>query len=249
MAGLSRFDFYPRDWHLDTRCLSNTAKGVYIDLISSMYARGGPLPDDETELCRLCGCKTVRSLRPLLRELIEKEKIRLIDGMLVNNRAMEEIAAAHQRIEAGRKGGKARSAAIRAEYEPNTTGTQAETCGTIEEKQQPNLKLPSPSPPPPYTSSNEDGRLGAPQVVKNHPPGNGKPPDPVKALFDLGVALLTGTGTPEKQARSLVGKWRGQVGDEKLASILMGANRATEPVAYVTKAVKDAARPGCETFI
>ena len=33
MTGLSRFDFYPRDWHLDTRDLSNGAKGVYIDLL------------------------------------------------------------------------------------------------------------------------------------------------------------------------------------------------------------------------
>jgi hypothetical protein len=29
MPGLSRFDFYPRDWHLDTRDLSNAAKGIY----------------------------------------------------------------------------------------------------------------------------------------------------------------------------------------------------------------------------
>ena len=35
MAGLSRFDFYPRDWFLDTRDLSNAAKGVYIDLLAT----------------------------------------------------------------------------------------------------------------------------------------------------------------------------------------------------------------------
>jgi len=54
MPGLSRFDFYPRDWHLDTRDLSNAAKGVYIDLLATMYARGGPLPMDERE--RYAGC-------------------------------------------------------------------------------------------------------------------------------------------------------------------------------------------------
>ena len=64
MSGLSRFDFYPRDWHLDTRDLSNAAKGVYIDFLASMYARGGPIPADERELCRICGCATARSLRP-----------------------------------------------------------------------------------------------------------------------------------------------------------------------------------------
>ena len=36
MSGLSRFDFYPRDWHLDTRDLTNAAKGVYIDFLASI---------------------------------------------------------------------------------------------------------------------------------------------------------------------------------------------------------------------
>ncbi len=107
MSGLFRFDFYPKDWFLDTRDLSNAAKGIYVDLFSAMYARGGPLPYDEQELCGLCGCKTVRSLRPLLQELIEKEKVHVIDGFLVNNRTMEEIAATNKNIEAGRAGGKA----------------------------------------------------------------------------------------------------------------------------------------------
>jgi uncharacterized protein YdaU (DUF1376 family) len=36
----------------------------------------------------------------------------------------------------------------------------------------------------------------------------GKPPDPVKDLFDVGVSILTSAGQTEKQARSLIGKWR-----------------------------------------
>ena len=44
MSGLSRFDFYPRDWFLDTRDLSDRAKGCYIDLLAATYNRGGPLP-------------------------------------------------------------------------------------------------------------------------------------------------------------------------------------------------------------
>jgi uncharacterized protein YdaU (DUF1376 family) len=56
MSGLSCFDFYPRDWHLDTRDLGNAAKGVYIDLLASIYARGGPLPDDELAINRIGVC-------------------------------------------------------------------------------------------------------------------------------------------------------------------------------------------------
>ncbi len=71
----------------------------------------------------------------------------------------------------------------------------------------------------------------------------------MKVLFDLGVSLLTQAGVRERQARSLVGRWRGKVGDEVLASILVGANRATEPVAYIEKAIRNKLQPGCETFI
>src|SRR5713226_1176910 len=109
MSGLSRFDFYPRDWHLDTRDLSNAAKGVYIDLLASMYARGGPLPTDERELRRLCGCATARSLRPLLAEWLTKAKLKLADGYLTNRRAMEEIAKADRQKAVSSKGGKARA--------------------------------------------------------------------------------------------------------------------------------------------
>jgi uncharacterized protein YdaU (DUF1376 family) len=111
MTGLSRFDFYPRDWHLDTRDLSNAAKGVYIDLLASMYARGAPLPNDERELCRLCGCATARSLRPLLRELLNKGKLRLVDGHLINGRAMEEIAKFDRQKAVSSLGGKAKAEA------------------------------------------------------------------------------------------------------------------------------------------
>ncbi len=247
MTGLSRFDFYPRDWFLDTRNLSNAAKGIYVDIFSAMYNRGGPLPYDEQELCGLCGCKTVRSLRPLLQELIEKEKVHVIDGFLVNNRTMEEIAAANRRIESGRKGGKARSGGVQGEYTPNTAGTHAETDGSSVENQGLNPKLPSPSPSP--SSSSTKKGAGAPAGGKEKERGNGTDQDPVKALFDLGVSLLTGAGVRERQARSLVGRWRGKVGDEALASILMTANRASEPVAYIEKAIQNKLHPSCETFI
>jgi uncharacterized protein YdaU (DUF1376 family) len=176
MRGLSRFDFYPRDWHLDTRDLSNAAKGVYIDLLASMYARGGPLPAVERELCRLCGCATVRSLHPLLDELIDKGKLKLIEGHLTNGRAMEEIAKAEYQKAVSSKGGKARAARVRAEFEPNTTRTQPETRADIEENQQGNACPPSPSP-----------------SKKKIPPSEGAaaaPADPKKPVFDLGKSVL-----------------------------------------------------------
>lgn len=150
MASLSRFDFYPRDWHLDTRDLSAAAKGIYIDLLAAIYARGGPLPYEERELCRLCGCATVRSLRPMLGELIDRGKLKVANDHLVNDRAMEEIAKFERRQAIARAGGNAkaerRAERVQPEYSSNSSGTHLETRPDIEENQQGKSCSPSPSP-------------------------------------------------------------------------------------------------------
>jgi uncharacterized protein YdaU (DUF1376 family) len=175
MAGLSRFDFYPRDWHLDTRDLSNAAKGVYIDLLATMYARGGPLPLDERELCRLCGCATVRSLRPLLYDLIAKGKLTLINGHLTNGRAMEEIAKFERQRALGCEGGEARSRRIRAEFEVNSTGTQAEPRLDIQKNQRGTGWPTSPSPS---------------QYIPPTEGADAPPSDPKRLIYEFGKSLL-----------------------------------------------------------
>ena len=109
MSGLTRFDFYPRDWFLDTRDLSAQAKGCYIDLLAAMYNRGGPLPYDEKYLCKLSGYSHVRSLRHVLKELLNTGKLRIVDGELTNNRVQEELKAAHRRQEIATAGGQAKA--------------------------------------------------------------------------------------------------------------------------------------------
>ena len=70
---------------------------------------------------------------------------------------------------------------------------------------------------------------------------SGPLPDPVKALFDVGVQLLTASGRKDGDARSLVGKWRKSLGDEELMGLISQAARKTEPVAWLTAAVSQAA--------
>ncbi len=62
-----------------------------------------------------------------------------------------------------------------------------------------------------------------PEARDSVPSGTGQEPDPVKQIFDLGVALLESTGTPAKQARSLLGKWRKERGDGPVLGILIEA--------------------------
>lgn len=108
MSGLPRFDFYPRDWISGTRGLSDRARGVYVDLLARMYDLGRPLDFDIRDLCRFLGYRDRRQLDPVLRELITAGKIAVVDGKLTNARALREIAAAHERIAAGKRGGRPR---------------------------------------------------------------------------------------------------------------------------------------------
>ncbi|WP_417821277.1 DUF1376 domain-containing protein [Terasakiella sp.] len=150
MSGLSRVDFYPRDWLADTRGLSHAAKGCYIDILSVIYNQGEAIPYDEDYLCQLLGFKQIRSMRKVVQELFDTEKLQIIDGKIVNNRALEEIEKANFNIENGRKGGK--------KQQKNTkkTSKNVQKNGNLsdvseggnEEKQSLNTKPPSPSPSP-----------------------------------------------------------------------------------------------------
>ena len=119
MTGLSRFNFFPRDWISGTRTLSMRARGCYIDLLAAMYDHGSPLEYDEAWLRKFLNLHDVRQLRPLITELVDAGKIKISDGKITNGRAMDEIEAAHNRVELARKGGKAK-----AENAPNSPPTR-----------------------------------------------------------------------------------------------------------------------------
>ncbi len=60
--------------------------------------------------------------------------------------------------------------------------------------------------------------------------------DFTKEVFDRGVAYLGRAKVPDRQARSIIGKWRGEVGDAEVFSALKDAARegVTDPVAWIT---------------
>ena len=253
---------YPRDWISGTRTLSLAARGVYIDIIVTIYDKGGPIDYDMRWLLRLFGLRERRQLQPLLDELIAEEKIVIKDGKIFQARAIAEIGKAQKYIADGKLGGRPpkppttenienipHEIGIRSASDRDLIANCSRTAGGGSEgKQSLSRNPPSPSPSPSSLSKKKEG-ADAPAGGKEKEQGNGPEQDPVKALFDIGVSLLTDAGVREKQARSLVGRWRGKIGDEALAGILVTANRATEPVAYIEKAIQKKLQPGCETFI
>lgn len=64
----------------------------------------------------------------------------------------------------------------------------------------------------------------------------GSPADPVKQIFDLGVALLVDAGSTPVAARSMIGRWRKEHGDGATFEALNEARMRgiTDPKAWIT---------------
>lgn len=65
-------------------------------------------------------------------------------------------------------------------------------------------------------------------------------PDVKKLAFDAGVTILTKHGLKEPQARSLIGKWRKDNGDEAVLAAIGSCQRSnvSEPVSWITATFK-----------
>jgi hypothetical protein len=102
--------------------LTPAERGIYTTCLDLIYSRGTPLAwdgsDGERWLAGWCGCST-RLLRPVIQKLIEKGKLRLLGGMLSNERAMSELGRleelSDQRAEASHTGGLASGVSRREE--------------------------------------------------------------------------------------------------------------------------------------
>lgn len=180
-GGLPRFDFYPRDWFLGTRELSREERGVYIDLLAAMYARGGPLPYDVEELRSLLGEKSVRVVSRIVQQLIDRGKIQLIDDNLINDRVVREIDAFRCRIakaEAGRKAARAQPESTQwNDQRPESSDQDSSNIGQSLDDTSPkdhanstrNQRDEENHPPPPSPSSKETpSREGAEKGGKAH---------------------------------------------------------------------------------
>lgn len=224
---------YHKRYHSDALAgmmsLTLEERGCYQTLLDMMYDRGGPLIDNERLLAGYMNCST-RKWRALREILIEKRKIRINkDGLITNGRTEKEIentSKTHRkRVEWGSKGGR-----IRAENEKipneNNEGDQGNLEATLSQPQ-----------------AISEARSQSSDILSDGKPSANGSGDPVKDLFDLGVSILTSGGSTEKQARSLIGKWRaGGKNDAKVLVALLECRTKliSEPVEWLTKRLKPA---------
>lgn len=234
---------YHKRYHGDAltgfMALTLEERGAYQTLLDLIYDRGGPIMDDERLLAGYMKC-SLRKWRAIRDELIAKRKIRITrDGHIHNDRAEKEIEnnakTSRKLAESGSKGGRNRAKSAEAEKKPNeiNEGEQASLEPASSDPQAIRATLPEARD---HIEGSEDkGSSGA----------EAPPIDPIKAMFDAGVALLTTAGVPDKQARSLIGKWRGQANDDEVRLAIAEAQvaRITDPVPWLSKRLSGTRRP------
>lgn len=105
-------EYYKMDyeaWDEGTANLSLEEEAAYLRLCHQMYRRGQPVPIYDRMLCLIWRCHQNKA-RPLLKRLIDKGKITLLeDGRVINGRVAKELDAREtlrtHRVHAGYTGG------------------------------------------------------------------------------------------------------------------------------------------------
>jgi uncharacterized protein YdaU (DUF1376 family) len=217
------YRWYPALFEADTMHLTPAQDGIYRRLIDWYMSKRRPLPDNDQALAAIAriGLQEWREVAPVIRAFFKPK-----GGVLYQKRCDKELneqdEASRKHSEISKKGAEARWS--------NNKGLDAAGM-----------------PPASRADARGEEKRGKEQGSGSNEPGAIAPSnDPVKALWDVGVSLLTAANQPEKNARTLIGRWRSHLGDDKrLLEILEAAKRVGtgDPVACVSKAVRNETRP------
>lgn len=216
--------FYPQDWRADEklRLCSLAARGMWIEMLALMHRSeryghlliGGHVPTD-AQLAVQVGSST-----PEVSEMIGQLEAagvfsRAVGGAIYSRRMTRDEKKAKTARLNGKRGGNPK---LRKQKENGASDKG-------QDKASDNGGLKPQKPEARYQSSDTN--------VSGVPP-----PDPVKELFDRGVALLMAAGKSEVESRKLVGMWRRDLGDERASELLKQAADKTDPLSWIQAAAK-----------
>ena len=218
--------------------------GVTLWLKSQDQVPAGSLPDDDVDLCRLAELGRDMKAWRKVRDGALRGWFKCSDGRLYHHVVAEVVneqwksrQEAREAREKWRETKRRQRGAVPGETRVASPETRS------------NVHVDTTACPPPVQSESALKGQGEGQGQGYSDPSDraAKPPngssDPVKALFDFGVAVLTDARVPERQARSEIGKWRKTLRDDgRLMALFVSArqNHAVEPLAYLEKAVATA---------
>lgn len=98
LSKIFKIDFYPHDWLLDTAIMTPIERGIYIQIVMLIYAKGGPIEKNPRWLAGNCGCD-VRQLNPVLERLIQSGSINEVSGKLSQSRCEVELKSKRSYLE------------------------------------------------------------------------------------------------------------------------------------------------------
>ena len=214
------YKFEIANWDEGTAMLTLEQEAAYLRVVNAIRLKDQPLTFNMFALCGIWRCNE-RKAKRLLGELVDAGKLRIEDGKIINDKAVEDASNLRRlradRASAGSRGG-IESGKVRAKSLENKEQRQA-IASTREEKRREE-----------YSVSKDTGADA--------------PIDPEKVMFDGGIRLLTAVGKSSDQARSIIGKWKRDFSTPDVIAALGKAQRegAIDPVGFITKTLGETRR-------
>jgi hypothetical protein len=213
--------FYPRDWRGDQalRAVSLSARGLWVEMLTIMHEASpyGHLilggRGVSNDVLARMAGASMEEVGALLSELESAGVFSRTRKDVIYSRRMVKD---HSRSEKGRK-------SVKRRWE--------QTADNQKENDQPNR------------SPNRHPITQKPEARGSVSNDTGEPPNIPKMIFDLGIGLLVAAGHKDREARSILGKWRRDFGDSAVLSALLDcqAKNIANPVEWMPKRLK--ARP------
>jgi uncharacterized protein YdaU (DUF1376 family) len=220
MSDAPYVQFFTSDFLGGTSGMTAATKGVYITLLCLMYDTEKPLSQATDALARRCGC-TVPAFKKAIQALSEDGKITVDEGGIWSEKCEKHIAQRRERRNSAK-------AAAKKRWEKTQQKQGKADADALQPQCQPE--------PEPYRDT-----LTSNDVKGANAPTQAEVVDATKeAIWNRGVPFLTERGTPERQARSQIGKWLRDSGAEAVYDALAAASKSgtQDPIPYIEEVLK-----------
>jgi uncharacterized protein YdaU (DUF1376 family) len=105
MDRLFRIDFYPSEWLVQTGKMTLMQRGIFVQVISMIYANRGPIENDAAWIGRASNCSS-RMARSIIKQLVDSDALQISGGKLTQRRCERELDAKRIHLEHSAKGGR-----------------------------------------------------------------------------------------------------------------------------------------------
>ena len=225
--------WYPADWRSETtlRMVGREARSLWVDLLGIMHEADGflligGLKPTLKQLSQILG-DPEEKIAALLHELQTASVCSINDaGVIYSRRMVKDRQKSAVLSQAGKAGGNPR---LKPTLKPTLKPSRARDPETRDQ-------IPE--------DRNQKKDSVATQRAPDAPP-IGTPLDLKRELWARAIPFLQSGGIAERDARSMVGKWRRDHGDVEILNALAAAEAAaaSEPVAYVQKVLTAKGKP------